>query len=52
LRGFSAKELICFAVGLVVGAVMMKRSQDIDELRKELDRERCRNRPPSGAATP
>ncbi|HCL3955223.1 TPA: hypothetical protein N2C02_005609 [Pseudomonas aeruginosa] len=44
------KELICFAVGLVVGAVLVKRSQAIDELRKELDRERHRNRSGNGAA--
>ncbi|WP_433767693.1 hypothetical protein [Pseudomonas putida] len=42
------KELICFAIGLVVGAVMMKKSQAVDELKKELDRERFCNRPASG----
>lgn len=43
------KELIYFAIGLVVGAVVMKKSQAIDELKKELDREKFRNRPSSGA---
>lgn len=42
------KELIYFAIGLVVGAVVMKKSQAIDELKKELDREKLRNRPSSG----
>lgn len=37
------KELICFSIGLVVGAMAMKKSQAIDELKKELDRERFRN---------
>lgn len=39
------KELVCFAIGLVIGAVLMKKSQAIDELKKELDRERFRNSP-------
>jgi hypothetical protein len=39
------KELVCFAIGLVVGAVMMRKSQAIKELEKELDREKFRNRP-------
>ncbi len=43
------KELVCFAIGLVVGAVVMKKSQAIDELKKELDREKFRSRPSSGA---
>ena len=37
------KELVCFAIGVVVGVVMMKKSQAINELKKELDREKCRN---------
>ncbi|SDP22241.1 hypothetical protein SAMN04490202_3349 [Pseudomonas reinekei] len=41
------KELVCFAIGLVIGAVVMKKSQAIDELKKELDRERFRNSPSS-----
>ena len=41
------KELVCFAIGLVIGAVVMKKSQVIDELNKELDRERFRNCPSS-----
>jgi hypothetical protein len=45
---FPMKELIYFAIGLVVGAVVMKKSQAIDELKKELDREKSRNRPSSG----
>lgn len=44
------KELICFAIGLMVGAVIMKRNQAIDELREELEREKCRNRPASNTA--
>lgn len=45
------KELICFAIGLVVGALVMKKSQAIDELKKELDRERFRNSVSSRAET-
>lgn len=45
------KELICFALGLALGAAMMKRNQTIDELRKELDREKSRQRPAESAAT-
>lgn len=37
------KELVCFAIGVVVGVVMMKKSQAVNELKKELDREKCRN---------
>lgn len=44
---FPMKELVCFAIGLVIGAVVMKKSQAIDELKKELDRERFRNSPSS-----
>lgn len=43
------KEFICFAIGLVVGAVVMKKSQAIDELKKELDREKFCNRPANRA---
>ena len=42
---FPMKELFCFAVGMAIGAVLMKKCQAIDELKKELDREKCRNRP-------
>jgi len=42
------KELVCFTTGLVVGAVVMKKSQTIDELKRELDREKFRNRPSNG----
>jgi len=44
---FPMKELVCFTIGLVIGAVVMKKSQAIDELKKELDRERFRNSPSS-----
>lgn len=44
------KELICFAIGLVVGVAMSKHSQTIDELRKELDREKRCNRSASNAS--
>jgi hypothetical protein len=44
---FPMKEFICFAIGLVVGAVIMKKSQALDELKKELDREKFCNRPSS-----
>lgn len=44
------KELICFAIGVVVGMAMSKHSQTIDELRKELDREKCFNRLASNAS--
>ncbi|WP_162634921.1 hypothetical protein [Pseudomonas putida] len=46
------KELICFAIGLLVGAVVMKKSQAIDELKKELERERFCNRPASATGQP
>lgn len=39
------KDLFCFAVGMAIGVVLMKKCQAIDELKKELDREKCRNRP-------
>ena len=42
------KELVCFTIGLVVGAVVMKKSQAIDELKRELDCEKFRNRPSTG----
>ena len=38
------KELICFGVGLVVGSLLMKRNQIVDELKKELVRERAFNK--------
>lgn len=38
------KELISFAIGVVVGVVIMKRSQAVDELRKELEREKAHHR--------
>lgn len=31
------KELICFTVGLIVGAIVVKKNQEINELEKELD---------------
>lgn len=37
------KELVCFAIGLVVGALMMKKSHTVEELKKALDLERSRN---------
>ncbi|MFE8145750.1 hypothetical protein RBA69_00595 [Brenneria goodwinii] len=37
------KELIYFATGLVVGALMMKNRYATNELKKELERERDRN---------
>ena len=42
------KELVCFTIGLVVGAVVIKKSQAIDELKRELEREKFRNRPSNG----
>ena len=42
------KELVCFTIGLVIGAVVLKKSQAIDELKRELNREKFRNRPSSG----
>ena len=38
------KELICFSVGFGLGFLMAKRSQEFDELRRELDLEKRRNR--------
>lgn len=37
------KELTCFAIGMVVGALLMKKSQTIGDLKKELERERWRS---------
>ncbi|MFJ2982354.1 MULTISPECIES: hypothetical protein [unclassified Pseudomonas] len=37
------KELTCFAIGLVVGVLLMKKSQTVDDLKRELERERGRN---------
>jgi hypothetical protein len=43
------KELLCFTIGLVVGAVVMKKTHAVHELQKELEREKFRNNPPSGS---
>jgi hypothetical protein len=49
-RGVSSmKALACFAIGVVVGVVVMKNNQAFEELKKELEREKHRN-PPSGVA--
>ena len=48
-RGASMKALACFAIGVVVGVVLMKNNQAFDELQKELDREKRRNTPPNAA---
>jgi len=40
------KAFTCFAIGVVVGVVLMKNNQAFDELQKELDREKRRNTPP------
>ncbi len=39
------KELLCFTIGLMVGVVVMKNTQAVDELQKELEREKIRNSP-------
>lgn len=39
------KELLCFTIGLMVGGVVMKNTQAVDELQKELEREKFRNSP-------
>jgi len=49
LLGVHMKELLCFTIGLVVGAVLMKKTHAIHELQKELEREKFRNNPPSGS---
>lgn len=36
------KELTCFAVGLVVGVLLMKKTQAVVDLQRELERERGR----------
>lgn len=41
------KELVCFAIGLVVGALMVKKNHTVDELKKALEFERMRNSAPS-----
>ena len=42
-RAVAMKEFVCFSMGLILGAVLMKRSRMIDELQRELDRERQRS---------
>lgn len=37
------KELTCFAIGLIVGVLLMKKTQAVDDLERELERERGRN---------
>lgn len=37
------KELTCFLIGLVVGAVLVQKSMEADALEKELELERARN---------
>ncbi|MBK4988190.1 hypothetical protein [Pseudomonas sp. S36] len=37
------KELTCFAIGLVVGVLLMTKSQTVDDLKRELERERERS---------
>lgn len=37
------KELIYLAVGVMVGTYVMKKSQTIDDLKNELERERARH---------
>jgi hypothetical protein len=37
------KELTCIAIGLVVGVLLMKKSQTVDDLKRELERERGRS---------
>jgi hypothetical protein len=39
------KELLCFTIGLMVGVVVMKNTQAVDDLQKELEREKFRNSP-------
>lgn len=34
------KEFVCFAIGVVIGIVVMKKSQLIDQLERDLERER------------
>lgn len=38
------RELLCFTIGMALGALIMKRNQAIDDLREELAYERRRNR--------
>lgn len=37
------KELTCFAIGLVVGVLLIKKSQAVNDLKRELERERGRS---------
>ncbi|MGL6241675.1 hypothetical protein [Pseudomonas sp.] len=41
------KDLVCFAIGLVIGVALMTKSQAVNELKKELEREKIRNSPSS-----
>ncbi|PFG25059.1 hypothetical protein [Pseudomonas lurida] len=43
------KALACFAIGVVVGVVVMKNNQAFDEMKKELDREKHRHASPCTA---
>ncbi len=38
------KDLVCFSIGLLIGAVLMKNSRVIRELQRQLENERrCSN---------
>lgn len=39
------QALLSFTVGLLIGAMIVKKNHDIDELRKDLEREKARNSP-------
>lgn len=43
------KELIYLAIGVMVGTYVMKKSQTIDNLENELERERARHQPDDSA---
>jgi hypothetical protein len=43
------KALACFAVGIVVGVILMKNNQAFEALQKELDREKHRHAGPASA---
>lgn len=49
LLGVHMKELLCFTIGPVVGAVVMKKTHAAHELKKKLEHEKLRNHPPSGS---
>lgn len=45
------KEFVCFAIGMAIGIVLMKKSQLIDQLEGELERERLYKKTTGGGGS-